>query len=202
MKIELPKSWKGVTINQFNELSKIKKTDDDDDINIIVEIIHVLSGVPRPTIEQVALPDLIKMYKSLDFINKLEFSKELQKFIKVDNIIYKCEFDLSKMNANQYMSLKNILKKESITENIHEILAIFFIPVGKKFNEVSFNKIAETFYTDVSIDVAYPLALFFCNLYNDWMHHIADYTDRKNSTRKLNHTKNLTLHSTKIGAGT
>ena len=184
MKIVLPTSWNGVTINQFNQLSKIQKLDDDDNFDIVIEILHVLSEVPRPILSQVNLHALVKMYKALDFINELNFSTELQGFIKIDKQIYKCEFDLSKMNANQYMSLKNIIKSGNIVDNIHEILAIFFIPIGKKFNEISYNKIAELFYTELSIDVAYPFAVFFCNLYKAWMRHIAGCTNTKTLMKK------------------
>ena len=201
MKIVLPTSWNGVTINQFNQLSKIQKLDDDDNFDIVIEILHVLSEVPRPILSQVKLHELVKMYKSLDFINELNFSKELQDFIKIDKQIYKCEFDLSKMNANQYMSLKNIIKSGNIVDNIHEILAIFFIPIGKKFNEISYNKIAELFYTEVSIDVAYPLAVFFCNLYNAWMCHIAGYTYTKTLLKKSNRSSHSTQHLTTTGGG-
>ena len=201
MKIVLPTSWNGVTINQFNQLSKIQKLDDDDNFDIVIEILHVLSEVPRPILSQVKLHELVKMYKSLDFINELNFSKELQGFIKIDKQVYKCEFDLSKMNANQYMSLKNIIKSGNIVDNIHEILAIFFIPIGKKFNEISYNKIAELFYTEVSIDVAYPLAVFFFNLYNAWTSHIAGYTDTKTLMKKSNRSSHSTQHLTTTGGG-
>ena len=93
MKIVLPTSWNGVTINQFNQLSKIQKLDDDDNFDIVIEILHVLSEVPRPILSQVKLHELVKMYKSLDFINELNFSKELQGFIKIDKQIYKCELE-------------------------------------------------------------------------------------------------------------
>jgi len=200
-KIKLPTSWKGVSIPQFIALSKIERNEESDDVLIIIEMLHILSGQPRQLIERIDLSDIVLMWHSVNFIEELEFTKELQSHIKIDEEIYTCNFDLSKMNANQYMALKNIIKGGDVIGNIHHVLSIFFIPVGRKFNDVSCAEIAEKIYDNVSIDIAYPLSVFFFKVWNSWISLSQDYTNKEALKMKQKGTRTIAAHSMKHGVG-
>ncbi len=176
MKLELPKDWQGVNIGQFIELSK-SKDNHEEKIDLIVEVVSILSGVERQKIAELDLLNLSKAYNAISFINDIGFPDKVEKHLHVEGITYIAELDISKMTAGQYIDLKHYAK--DAIGNLHNILSIFYIPIGKKYNEIPCQKVADDFYNHVSIATVYPVAVFFWTLSNLWMQSIKESTESK-----------------------
>jgi hypothetical protein len=188
MRVELPASWKDVTIKQFIELAKVKAKSEDE-IDMTVEIISVMSGLERQKIAQLGLSDLKKLFTALTFLDS-PIPDQCQQRIKVKGVVYYSDFTIENFTAGQYIDLKHFIKGDDVIANIHNILAIFFLPVGKKYNEKPHAEVAEDFLNEVSISVAYPVALFFWSLCAAWMEHIADSLQKQSHETLMEMTLN------------
>lgn len=177
MRIELPKSWSDVSIGQFIELAKAKENCEDE-IDMTVELLSIMSGVGRNEIAKLSLTDITKLTNALQFLHT-PLPDKIEQRVKVNGVDYYADLNVQKMSAGQYIDLKHWTKGTNVIENLHDIMAVFYIPVGKKYGEK--DGIADEFYKDMPITLAYPIALFFWNLCASWMQHIADYLHERSS---------------------
>lgn len=176
MKITIPTGWNEVTIRQFVELSRVKQMDMDP-LEQLIEIIAILSNTPRETIAKVPLNSLKALYGKFDWMQS-PIEGTLKDTLTIDGVTYRaaCFSDFSKITAGQYIDHKNYTKDpKEIIYNLHSILSAYFIPEGKKYGEYDLNHVGDIFWNSVTMDVAYPIAVFFCNLSNVWKTTIVDY---------------------------
>lgn len=182
MRVLLPKDWSQVTVYQFQELTKAKERCEDE-IDMIIEIISILSEKTRQDISTIEMKDLFKMWDALKFINETEIPDKLEKRIRINGINYYSDLDILKFTTGQYADLKSYLKDKDIVGNLHNILSVFYIPVGEKYCKGrDINKIKDDF-LDCPISIAYPIAVFFWNLLNGWMKIIEDYSQEETLKR-------------------
>jgi len=184
MKIELPKDWSAVTIDQFQKLSKIKY-DEVDGLDNMIELISVLSGIEIQKLYDVAYCDIIKIWNVVGWVSEFKPSEELVKEFIIKDVTYVANLDVRQMSAGQLIDLKHYLKVGASIDNIHNILSIFYIPKGKKYNEVSIEDIGEIFQNNLSIAIAYPLQVFFCNRLSKWKSLTADYTIKSSMMKRM-----------------
>lgn len=171
MRIEIPKAYKDVTIKQYAQLVSLRKkyTEDYDDFDVILEIIAIMSGANIGQLSEVGTRDIMKVWKALSFLDTPPDNIKMSRYLNVNRIDYIADFDVTKMKAGQYIDFKHYLKTGDVIGNLHNILAIFYIPVLKKYGDRPQPEVAEDFYNNVSIDVAYSASVFFCNLLIKWM---------------------------------
>lgn len=175
MKIELPKDWNNVTIDQFQKMSKIKH-DESDGIDGMIEMISILSSIERQRLYDVSYCDIIKIWNVLGWVSELNFIKDIVSEFTIKGITYVANLDVRQMSAGQLIDLKHYLKDGATIDNIHNVLSIFYIPKGKKYNEDSVIDIGELFQNELSISIAYPLQVFFCERLSKWKSLTLDYT--------------------------
>lgn len=185
MRIELPTSWDKVNIKQFIELTLVKQRCEDP-VDIMVETIAILSNTERQKICQVSLKDLSAMFAAVSFIGDPQFGDKVKDVIKLNGKYYRANLDVTKMNAGQYASLKHYCK--DVIGNLHNIMAIFYRPVNNAKED--HNVIAEEFLNEMSIKVAYPLAVFFWTLSSAWMNHLETCLSAKTQERIMKMTMN------------
>lgn len=203
MKIELPKDWQSVTIDQFQKLSKIKH-EEGNELDNMIELISVLSGIERQRLYDIAYCDIIKIWNVLGWVSELNFSEEIVKEFTIKDVTYVANLDVRQMSAGQLIDLKHYLKDGATIDNIHNILSIFYIPKDKKYNEVSIVDVGETFQNELSISIAYPLQVFFCNRFSKWNDLILDSIKRNSMKKKSKSLMGLKIRRTasmKDGAG-
>jgi hypothetical protein len=84
----------------------------------------------------------------------------------------------NKWNVGQYVSMSNLTKDQStILDNVHIILAVMC--VGKDKMDVEDR--SEHFQNNLSISIAYPIALFFCAVMLKLPDNLMDYLKGKES---------------------
>jgi hypothetical protein len=201
LKIELPKDWNSVTIDQFQKLSKVKQ-DDVDGLDSMVEMISILSGIERQRLYDISFVDLTRIWNVLGWVSEPKFSDKIVPEFTIKDVVYEANLDVKQMTAGQLIDLKHFLKDGAGVDNMHNILAIFYIPNGKKYNEVSISEVAETFQTELSVSIAYPLQVFFCKRLSKWKdltNHSIKESLMKRSKRELRHL--LQRNKTSMNAG-
>jgi len=203
--MRLPKTWNDITISQYIDLlpSAYKG------MNEVEKVIHSLSILTEQSKDEVrALSiDQAKEYNSkLSFLNELPSSHYKATF-KLNGVRYRVEPNANKMSAGSYITTMHLFQDlandpEKIEKNLHIILAQVVQPIKRKgFKWVNYEidrmKIAEDFYNGLSMEVAYPICVFFCHLSKHLIPIIEDY-----STKTLKRTmKELTQMEKDLKSG-
>lgn len=176
----LPKDYTEVTISQLIELKAI-----DDDKSIDTEPapeltrallrLSVFNGVPYEELEQMPISDLKSDLKKMDFLNTLPSDKPIEWF-KCGGYWWKVNFDITKLTAGNYIDMDMWVKDpEMILSNSHKILSVFCQPFKwlRKYNKLTDEEKYEKL-KHCPVSVAYPLSVFFCNLFNSLIESIPD----------------------------
>jgi hypothetical protein len=125
MKIELPNSWEGVTIEQFQALQKIL-AEKGDEYATNVAIISIMSGVPVDEIETYSLKTYAKCMRTLSFLSE-QLLGEVQKVVEFGGFRYDVITDVYNLNGGQYITLMHLMKDpDKVIDQLHEIMAVFF----------------------------------------------------------------------------
>lgn len=162
MKVLIPQSWEDVSIKQFIALHKLK-FEEQEALDYMVNVVSIICDLKYSEVNKISIVDLRGIFSKLNFINELPDSRQITSLYECEGVGYECCHDISKITAGQYIDLKGFIKEDAIL-NLHNVMAVLYIPKKKKYNEVSVMDIADKFFEKMPVTVAYPLAVFFCNL--------------------------------------
>lgn len=185
MKLELPSSWEHITIRQFIEINAVKEKGFEE-LELIIEVLSILTGVERQKLEKISLTSLTKAYSYLKWMDSFEMPDKIEPVIKVNGKKYLAKLDIRKISGGQYLDLKTYTKDpKNILDNIHNILSVFYITPGKDYNDDDYNasEVGLEFYDYCPITVAYPVALFFWTLLSKWSSLTAEYLEKETMKR-------------------
>ena len=197
--MRLPESWSDLTIKQYIDVYNILETSFDD-IDKFAHIISNLSGIELNNVYAIPLTDFDAMVKRVSFIWKEMPGEGLPREIEVCGQKYSGCFEMNKKTAGQYIDFCHFLKTNN-RENIHNILSIIYIPKGEKYDGDLQKARAELFYEHLTMNIAYPVYVFFCNVLTHLIKIIPDYLDKEMQT-VIRMAMKEARHSPNIGAGT
>ncbi len=167
--MKIPQSWSDLNINQFIELRAALEMRDVEALDRNVLIVSALLNKSVEWVEEhLRLQDLTEIIAQCKFTAQLPSEKPI-KYFWLNGTLWKCDLHVNKILPAQYIDLSLITKSEDeIIDNLHKIMAIFCRPIWQgKYNSDKANKHAEVFYKKMNSEVAYSLAVFFCNLYTE-----------------------------------
>jgi hypothetical protein len=137
MKIELPNSWQGVTLREFQEVTALlkeakekretlpEKKRDQFDFETECVLISTLSGVSIDDIMQLHRGAHNSLMNQLGFLSS-HVDGSLKKRVRVNGNRYYFETNARKITGGQWVSLMHFLEDdEKIDENLHNLLACF-----------------------------------------------------------------------------
>jgi hypothetical protein len=185
MRINVPTSWEDISIRQFIQLNNLKKLEDQDEIEYMMEIIGIMCNLTRKEVLEIPVPDLKYIYSRLSFTLSLPEAKQVKVKYVLDGITYIPVLEPSKMIAGQYIDIKEFSKNG--LDNLHYLMACIYIPEGEKYNQTLVTDTAKKFYEKMNVSVAYPLAVFFSTLLNDSIKITHDYLmeETRDQMRKI-----------------
>jgi len=207
---KLPTSWKEISLKTYCGFEKIINDKSLDNHGKDVEIISLLSGISRSEI--LALPlktlheclDKIKFLNYLDLIRPLKNSKHLRFCIK--GRWFKIKLNASDLTGGQYIDLMTFLKEnENPTANIHNVLAVIVAPlkwglIPIKYDGKDQSERAAFLYENMSMSIAYPILVFFCNLSQHLTAAMQDYL-KTETTKKMNQIQTEMMDIMSVTAG-
>jgi len=213
MRIELPTSWDGITVGKFQELYPVLESDGRL-VERVPAMISVLSGIPLEDVKKISLNDYKTIAKSLKFLDELETLKTIKDQFKIGKTKYAIDTDINNMSGAQYMDFMHFLnecKGEStlVMRNLHNLLSCVIIEKKRKgfkwvkgeYDGSTIEERRKAIREHMPISLAFPIAVFFWNLWEQSMRDIADYGSNK--TRKANEIiKEVGTDLRKYGAGT
>ena len=185
MKIELPNSWEGVTVEQFQALQKIL-AEKGDEYPTNVAIISIMSGVPMDEIETYSLKTYAKCMQTLSFLTE-QLVGEVQKVVEFGGVRYDVITDVYKLNGGQYITLMHLMKDpDKVIDQLHEIMAVFLVPKkrtwygwkSQKYNADNHKEIAEAM-LQAPMTIVQPLSAFFLASYLKSAKHILESSVKK-----------------------
>ncbi len=181
MKYHIPKSWKDITVNQFYLINELDKSEE---LDYLVNLIAILCNLTIDHVEAMTIQNIKSIGDKLSFVSKMP-----EKFVndfKLNGKHYIVDCNISHISGGQYIDLGEYIKQGTDT-NIHKILTVFCIPSERKWFKrkalkygvgYSLNSLADEF-KEVSFEIAYPLAVFFCKLLEKSMPVIQVYLEKE-----------------------
>lgn len=132
--ITLPTGWDGVSLNQWQKIIELSQ-EELEPVDFNIELLSILSGVPSEEIYTYPLTDVQRMINSIAFINTNpnEDKVKIKKEYTIAGKKYKLFKKISEITTAQYLDFQSYSR--DMNKNIGELLAVFLIPSGLKYNE-------------------------------------------------------------------
>lgn len=185
MKIELPNSWAGVTVEQFQALQRIL-AEKGDEYATNVAIISIMSGVPVDEIETYSLKTYAKCMQTLSFLTE-QLVGEVQKVVEFGGQKYDVITDVYNLNGGQYITLMHLMKDpDKVIDQLHEVMAVFLVPKKRtwygwkkgKYDPEKHKEISEAM-LQAPMTIVQPLSAFFLSSYLMSAKHILESSVKK-----------------------
>ena len=185
MKIELPNSWAGVTVEQFQALQRIL-AEKGDEYATNVAIISIMSGVPVDEIETYSLKTYAKCMQTLSFLSE-QLLGQVQKVVEFGGLRYDVITDVYNLNGGQYITLMHLMKDpDKVIDHLNEIMAVFLVPKKKTwygwkkqpYDSEKHKEVAEAM-LQAPMTIVQPLSAFFLSSYLKSAKHILESSVKK-----------------------
>ena len=168
--MKLPKSWFDVSIEQFLQYTTICTRKWEDPIDLEINVLATFSGKTTQEIEKLKTKELMAYIKQLDFLKALP-SQKVHSHFKCNGKQYKATLLFDDMTAGQFVNFSDVLKgvkKEDYIYQMHELIAVMCVKRSgwwfPKYEYKGYKEASDEFYKHMSIGVAYPYYVFFCNV--------------------------------------
>lgn len=165
--INLPDSWKDITLKKYLELQADLKANEEDPLAQFHYTVYHLCGLDVNLINQMTKESHEKIKKALD---NLILGQELplQRIINIDGIEYGFEPNLSKIAYGAYVDITTY-DTIAIDKNWAKIMSILYRPIIQKSKEnysiASYKgDVDEELFYEVGMDVVFGAWFFFVNL--------------------------------------
>ena len=184
--MRIPKSLKEVMVKDYIQINKIRNAEYDNPFTRTIDLLCIFND----------RADVLKQKPSelaVDLSHLLEEpSRILKQYFTINGKRYGIVNHINDLEAGQYMSFTTYLKGFEDNPNVHidqmpDILASVIFPVDKNNKVMAiepsyFRKLTEDIRDTMSIEDAYPIAVFFCNLSRSLTECTQSYLNRKLET--------------------
>jgi hypothetical protein len=190
--MKLPKSWKEITIKQFVECQGILLDTNVDIIEREVMYLSTLSGETIDTIESLPLNKIKEYVKAMEFLKTLPEGKDwekLPKYFRLKGRTFYFDYDITKIRGGQYVDFMSFMKQDTVS-NMHNLLACVCVPsrfilFKGKYDGERHRETAQLFYERMTMDIAYPIVVFFCKVFQHLIPSIHSLVENQLTTLNL-----------------
>lgn len=183
--MKIPKGWHQITIHQFQELLP-SKMDKHEGVAKTIHQLHILTEEPKEKLWRLTNSQLQEIKKQLAFLST-ERPNHLKTKYKINGQRYKFEVNALNTTAQEYISVMEVLKglnanPETVEQNLHSLLALVSRPIkwnGKVRDDYQVTEMAKQFEHHMTMDIANPIIVFFCNLSKHLTKVTNDYSMQK-----------------------
>lgn len=181
--MKIANKWEDVTVGMYQRLMLIDK--EQDVIEQEIQTLAILSGQNPVAFEIMPIDELKRLIERTSFLALLpNGTTKIPKQLKFGGKRYTVNLKINDLSGGQYIDLMTLAKDSTkITERLHEILAIFIHPMERRYfmwfpvpySGLKHRDTADEIKEHLPMSVAYPIALFFCLLYENSIKGIEDY---------------------------
>lgn len=129
------KSFKDINLKEYKKIVEISQRELDSDIEKEIAILSVLMDVSENEIYNLPLMELKSLLSEIEWVKHYEFKPTKIKHNKmiIDGVEYEINPDINKFTVAQYLDFQNFWDKRN--EYMGNLLAVFIVPKGHKYNE-------------------------------------------------------------------
>ena len=173
--------WKDITIGKFREIQHIL-AEDEPDLTKKIYIYALLSGELIEQVREYPLGQFLEKYSKLTEFMEYPIPQVIPKYWEHEGVKYKITSLIDSFTAGQYIDFKEFGKEK---DNIHNVMAVLCYD-GETYKGETHKKRAELFNEFMPITVAYPLTVFFLNVWSEWSEISLAYSKRVLKEQLLN----------------
>jgi hypothetical protein len=192
-------NYNNITIEQFQKLSNciILNSEQIEDSQVVntfklgQDILNIFEGIDHTDSGQWMVDEFNKRLEKYAFLNEPIQSDSWVVKVKVDGKEYKVKQTPDKWNVGQFVSMASLTKRhEDIIDNCHLIIAVMLLDNVETSELMEF---ADKVRKEVTIDIAYPLAVFFTGVMLMLPPNIAPYLKEVHPTGLVQSGDGMTL---------
>lgn len=188
------KNWKEITINVYQRLvdavNSVEITDDEtlNNINKEIAMLAVLCECDEDEIAGISKNEFIRLSNESNFLSEMPKVKITDKYV-INGKKYEVFLSLRDMNMSQYIDFQTFYKDTN--KYFKELLAIFLLPVGKKYGDgYNIEEVIDDIGNHLSIVDANSILFFFVIAYRSLTKVMLNYSI-KQMKKAMKKEKNL-----------
>lgn len=188
------KNWKEITINVYQRLvdavNSVEITDDEtlNNINKEIAMLAVLCECDEDEIAGISKNEFVRLSNECNFLYEMPKVKITDKYV-INGKKYEVFLSLRDMNMSQYIDFQTFYKDTN--KYFKELLAIFLLPVGKKYGEgYNIEEVIDDIGNHLSIVDANSILFFFVIAYRSLTKVMLNYSI-KQMKKAMKKEKNL-----------
>jgi len=175
IRLKIPTDWSDITIGQFQEVYAINKLPNSLVLEKDIKIISIVTGVEESIIGNIDINDYSTIMERLSFMLNLPNDKGLKTEFKFEGKKYNLQINVNKLKLSQYIDIEMLSKsQDEIIYNMHKILSVFMSD-SKGYDTDEMLKRADVIKQHMTIDMAYPVVVFFYLNYTNLLKGMQDY---------------------------
>jgi hypothetical protein len=186
-------SWSKLPIKTFVDINNISQNRLDG-FDADYHTVKALTGLSDEELDAMPIPDFKKKLAKASFLLNTDFGKAKEKFT-IDGVEYTINWRIEEKTAGQYIDLTHYCKKPF--ENMNYIMAV--LTFNGKYTAKEMEERAGIFWNKLTMDVVYPICLFFSKVLNDSMTTIQDSLIQE-TNKKIEDLQTM-IHSANTGDG-
>lgn len=187
--MQVPNSWRDITIGRFIAAYDVLTAEHESELDKEVAFCAAITGVTEDIIYALPIDEFKEISKQLSFVSNLEtIGTKFPKWFCIGGMIYRPVRDLRKLTGGQYIDLMTFVKGDDkrLIHNLHLIMATVCRPLfRRKYKGETHAKTAAIFKEQMSVAIAYPVALFFCAVWLNSMPAILDCSGETETAKMI-----------------
>lgn len=159
-KLRVPEGFHDLKIGQLQEIIALNERKLDR-LQSLAHFVSILCKVDYETAIEISLTDLLNIEAELMWVYHAPKDGKIKKNYKLGKLQYEAILDLSKITAGQYITAKHTIQKGVSAKNMHQLLAVFFVPFGLKYSTEVYEQACKDVYDHLNCQDAFALQSFF-----------------------------------------
>lgn len=154
--------WQDVNVKTFKQIQDYISTTQDGNIEQSVHLLSLIEGKDEDTYFNMPIKQLTEEFAKLKFMECTPQAAKVKNTYKINGTEYVLTTNLQEMTVAQYIDYQVYIKNPQ--QYMQEMLTVFLIPKGKKYNEDYDVAAAAKDMGDLPIEDAYGISFFLTTL--------------------------------------
>ena len=125
--------WSDIDVKTFKEIQEYLSTTQDGNIEQSVHLLALIEGKDEDTYFNMPINKLTEEFEKLKFMESTPQAAQVKNSYKINGTEYVLTTNLQEMTVAQYIDYQVYIKNPQ--QYMQEMLTVFLIPKGKKYNE-------------------------------------------------------------------
>lgn len=185
MGLKIPKSWSDISINQFLNIQSALEMRDVSKLDRNILLCAAILKTDSEWVEDnMTLEQVYKVIQQTTFAHDLPKAR-VRKYFWCGGKLFKVELHAKNILPSQFIDISTMTKNSQETlDNTAKIMATICRPVFSKYDSSKVDEYSKLFGEKLRFDIAYSTALFFWELYNEFLNATLTYLKEQRKALK------------------